>query len=87
MARRAKIEHTEDWQQVELLCEWPEQVAYERIRLSIVFGDSVAERSCQTRTPETTLRRKVAGFDYEGMLSLFEDRHWRIYCEEGLAHS
>ncbi len=72
MAGRAKIEHTEDWQQVELLCEWPEQVAYERIRPSIVFGDSVAERSRQTGTPETTLRRKVASFDHEGLLSLFE---------------
>jgi transposase len=72
MAGRAKTEHTEAWQQVEPLCGWPEQVAYERIRPSVVFGDSVAERSRETGTPETTLRRKVASFENEGMLSLFE---------------
>jgi transposase len=72
MVRRRQVEHTEDWQQVEPLCGWPEQVAYERIRSTVVFGDSVAERSRQTGTPETTLRRKVASFEHEGMLSLFE---------------
>ncbi len=72
MPRRAKIEHTEEWQQIEPRCNWPEQVAYERIRSTVVFGDSVAECSRQTGTPESTLRRKVVSFDQEGMLSLFE---------------
>lgn len=72
MAGRAKIEHTEGWQQIEPLCGWPEQVAYERIRSSVMFGDSVAKRSRETGTPETTLRRKVASFNDEGIISLFE---------------
>lgn len=57
MPRRAKIEHGEDWQQVELLCERPEQVAYERVRSSVVFGDSVAERSRQTARLRVTFKR------------------------------
>lgn len=72
MPRRAKIEHTGDWRQVGLLRGWPERVAYERVRSPVVFGDSVAERFRQSGTPESTLRREVAGFGHEGMLSLFE---------------
>lgn len=72
MVRRTQVEHTEDWQQIELLCDWPEQVRYERIRATVVFGDRVAETARQTGTSETTFRRKVEAFDSEGMLSLFE---------------
>lgn len=72
MVRRTQVEHTEDWQQIELLCDWPEQVRYERIRSTVVFGDRVAETARQTGTSETTFRRKVEAFDSEGMLSLFE---------------
>lgn len=72
MVKRTQIEHTEDWQQVESLCGWPEQIAYERIRSTVVFGDRVAETARRTGTPETTVRRKVGAFDSEGMLSLFE---------------
>ena len=72
MARGAKVEPTEDWGQLELLLKFPEQVAYERIRPPVVFGSSVAERSRQTGTPESTLRRRIAGFEKDGMRSLFE---------------
>src|SRR5215204_4965504 len=72
MARGAKVEPTEDWGQLELLLTFPEQVAYERIRPPVVFGASVAERSRQTGTPESTLRRKIAAFEKDGMRSLFE---------------
>ena len=41
--RRLRVEHTEDWDQLELLLDWPEQVEYERIRDAVVFGDSIAE--------------------------------------------
>ena len=52
--------------------EWPEQVEYERIRPSAVFDSSVAERSRQTGTPETTLRRRITSFKSYGMRGLFE---------------
>jgi len=72
MTRRARIEPTEDWGQLELLLKFPEQLEYERIRPPVVFGVPVAERSRQTGVPETTLRRRIAGFEREVMRSLFE---------------
>ena len=54
-----------------MLLEWPEQVEYERIRPAVVFGGGVAERSRQTGTPETTLRRRIASFEAEGIRGLF----------------
>ena len=32
MARRKRVEPTDEWTQLELLLEWPEQVEYERGR-------------------------------------------------------
>ena len=72
MARRRRIEPTEEWAERELLLEWPEQVEYERSRPPVVFGSAMAERSRQTGTPHTTLRRRIAGFDNQGMRGLFE---------------
>ena len=72
MARRRRVEPTEEWAELELLREWPEQVEYERIRPPVVFVSSVAERSRQTGTPQTTLRRRIASFEKEGMRGLFE---------------
>lgn len=72
MASRAKVEPTEDWGQLKLLLKFPEQLEYERIRPPVIFGGSVAERSRQTGTPESTLRRRISGFEKDGMRSLFE---------------
>ncbi len=72
MARRRRVEPTEEWAELELLLEWPEQVEYERIRPSVVFGSPVAERSRQTGTPQTTIRRRISSFENEGMRALFE---------------
>ena len=72
MPKRKKIEHTKDFQQIQSRCGWPEQVAYERIRSTVVFGDYVAETARHTGTPESTLRRSVEDFDREGMLALFD---------------
>jgi putative transposase len=69
--RRRRVEPTDDWEQLALLCGWPEQVAYEEIRPLTLFGDSVAERARQTGTPERTLYRKLDRFEAEGMESLF----------------
>lgn len=32
--RRRRVEPTDDWKQLKLLCLWPEQLAYEEIRLT-----------------------------------------------------
>jgi hypothetical protein len=67
-----RVELTEEWAELELLPEWPEQVEYERIRPAVVFGGAVAKRSRQIKTPETTLRRWIANFETEGIRGLFE---------------
>lgn len=52
----AKIEHTEDWQQVELLCGWPERVAVERGEfeepIPAQFEDRPRTRHQRRRMPE-----------------------------------
>ena len=70
--RRRRVEPTEDWEQIELLCAWPEQRDYELIRPSVLFGTSASERAKETgAASERTLQRRVARFDAEGMESLF----------------
>ncbi len=69
--RRRRVEPTEDWEQLELLCRWPEQLAYEEIRPLTLFGASVAERARETGSAERTLYRRVGRFEEEGMESLF----------------
>lgn len=71
MARkRRRVAHTEDWGQLELLLEWPEQVEYERIRGAVVFGDPIAECAEKTATAERTFYRRVESFDAYGMEGL-----------------
>ena len=69
--RRRRVDSTDDWEQLELLCAWDEQIEYERIRPLVLFGEPVPERSAHTGTPERTLYRKIASFREEGMQSLF----------------
>jgi len=40
--RQRRVEPSEDWEQIELLCAWPEQRDYELIRPSVLFGTSAA---------------------------------------------
>ncbi len=68
---RQRREPTEDWQQLRLLAEWPEQEASELIRPIVLFGQSPAERAKQTGAAERTLRRRATHFDSVGMASLF----------------
>ena len=72
MASQGPVEPTKEWAELELLLEWPEQIKYERIRPSAVFGSPVAERSRQTGTPETTIHRRISSFKSYGMRGLFE---------------
>ena len=74
--RRRRIEPTDEWEHVELLCGWPEQRDYELIRPLVLFGGPAAERAEQTgAASERTLQRRVARFDSEGMESLFGSEH------------
>jgi hypothetical protein len=52
--------------------EWPEQVEYELIRPPLLSDVSVAERSRQTGTSETTVHRRITSFKSYGMRGLFE---------------
>ncbi len=65
--RRQRVEHTEDWEQLRLLVKWPEQERYEEIRPLVLFGDSVFERTEETRTSERTLYRRVESFERDGV--------------------
>ena len=56
---------------MELLCAWEEQREYERIRPLVLFGEPIPERAVQTGTSERTLYRRIAGFEEDGMRSLF----------------
>jgi putative transposase len=70
--RRGRVEPTDEWEQVELLCAWPEQRDYELIRPLVLFGGSADGRSQETGASSgRTLRRKAARFEAEGMESLF----------------
>jgi len=70
---RPRVTPTEDWQQISLLVDWPEQLAYELIRPVVLFGFTPAERAQQTAATERTLRRKAHSFDAHGTASLFAD--------------
>jgi hypothetical protein len=70
--RRRRIEPTDEWEPVELLCGWPEQRDYELIRPLVLFGASADGRSRETGTSSgRMLRRRAARFEAEGMESLF----------------
>ncbi len=74
--RRRRVEPTDEWEQTELLCGWPEQREYEIVRPLVLFGSSAAQRAAETGAgSERTLQRRVARFDAEGMESLFGSEH------------
>lgn len=69
---RQRAEPTDKWEQIELLCGWPEQRDYELIRPLVLFGSSADGRADETGMASgRTLRRKAAFFEAEGMESLF----------------
>jgi transposase len=78
-SRRRRVEPTDDWEQLELLCLWPEQRDYELIRPLVLFGSPAAERAQQTSAAsERTLQRKSRSFEAEGVESLFGSEHARV---------
>jgi hypothetical protein len=69
--RRGRVGHTDGWEQIELLCAWPEQRDYELDRPLVLFGDPAARRAEETGASERTLYRRTSTFDLEGVESLF----------------
>src|SRR5919204_1134080 len=69
---RPRLEPTDDWDQLQLRFDWPEQTGYELIRPVVLFGFSPAERARQTGISPRTIYRKVGRFDTLGMEGLFE---------------
>ncbi len=72
--KRRRVDRTDDWEQLELLCVWDEQREYERLRPLVLFGEPVSERAAETGVSERTLYRRIAGFEEAGMESLFGSR-------------
>jgi putative transposase len=69
---RARLDPTDDWSQLQIGFEWPEQVSYELIRPVVLFGCTPAERAQQTGVSPRTIYRKIGRFDARGMRGLFE---------------
>jgi hypothetical protein len=69
--KRQPVVPTDDWQQLQLYIDWPEQLAYELIRPLVLFGRPPAARAKETGTAARTIRRKADRFDAAGMASLF----------------
>lgn len=69
--RRRRVEPTDRWEQIELLCGWPEQREYELIRPLVLFGSPPDGRAEETGVASgRTLRRRAVRFEAEGMESL-----------------
>src|SRR5215207_4267394 len=71
-SKRALLEPTDDWEQLQFQLDWLEQRRYELIRPVVVFGAPPVERAEQTGVSARTIYRRVERFDQLGMQSLFE---------------
>src|SRR5450759_546189 len=73
-SKRQRVVPTDDWQQLRLHLDWPEQITYELLRPVIVYGRSIVQRALETGAAVRTIRRKADQFDARGMASLFPTR-------------
>jgi transposase len=81
---RAKVEPTDDWEQLKLLIDTPEQLTDELIRPVVLFGRSPAQRARETGAAPRTIHRRAARFADDGMRSLSSpssDAHRRLTPE------
>jgi hypothetical protein len=69
--KRGRLRPTHEWDLLVPLFEWPEQKRYEAIRPLVLFDVSVAERAQEVGLSQSTLYRRLGGFEAEGMESLF----------------
>ena len=65
-SKRSRSEPTDDWGQLQLRFQWPEQAGYELIRPVVLFGFTAAERAQQTGISASTIARKANRFDTRG---------------------
>jgi putative transposase len=70
-AKRERRERTDNWEQIQRWCQFPEQRLYESIRPVTLYGMTPAEQAQETGMAQQTLRRTADAFDAEGMMSLF----------------
>jgi hypothetical protein len=70
--KRAQLEPTDEWQQLQFHLDWTEQTRYELIRPVVVFGSRPLDRAKQTGVSARTIYRRAERFDQLGMQSLFE---------------
>jgi hypothetical protein len=69
---RRRVELTDEWEQIELLCGWSERRDYELIRPLVLFASPASERAAETGSPsERTLQRRVVRIDARGLESRF----------------
>src|SRR5215207_834454 len=71
-SKRALLEPTDDWEQLQFQLDWLEQRRYELIRPVVVFGAPPVERAEEAGVSAQTIYRRVERFDQLGMQSLFE---------------
>jgi hypothetical protein len=71
--RRRRVESTDDWERLQLLCRWPEQLAYEELRPLVLFRLPVAERAGETGSSERTLYRRISRFEDLALLAFAPD--------------
>ena len=62
--KRRRVERTDDWERMDLLCAWEEQEGYERIRPLVLLGGPVPERARDTgsRNGPSAGRSRVEAF-------------------------
>ena len=73
--RRWRIEPTDEWEQVEFLCGWPEQRDYELIRPLVLFGAPADGRSQETGASSGRTLRSSGSLD-EVSISRSSCRQW-----------
>jgi len=68
--KRASHERTDDWAQLRLLLQWPEQVMSALIRPVVIFGETAGARARATGEQERTVDRRADRFDRAGLPGL-----------------
>jgi transposase len=71
--KRIKSEPTENWPELQLKFDWPEQEMYELIRPVVLFGRTPKQRSKESGVKVRTIQRKVKQFEEQGMAALLLD--------------
>jgi hypothetical protein len=82
--RRRRVGPTEEWEQLELLCRWPEQLAYEEIRPLVLFGSPVADDPDGLSTASRSIQHPMCQRSPSDRTQGF-CRRWRTHSQPALA--